>query len=248
VIEGQRVAVVVPAFDEEALLPRTLGGIPGFVDDVIVVDDASRDRTVDAARESGDARMVLVRHDRNRGVGAAIRTGYRVALARGADVAAVMAGDDQMHPEDLPAVLGPVLSGRADYAKGNRLGWPGAWRTMPLARFFANHLLSLLTRIATGCRVSDSQCGYTAISRRALAALDLDALYPRYGYPNDLLGRLTELGAVVEDAVVRPVYAGEQSGITLATALFRVPGVILRCALRRLSARRRPALRCVSAS
>jgi glycosyltransferase involved in cell wall biosynthesis len=251
VIDGQRVAVVVPAYDEAALIGRAIRGIPAFVDHVIVVDDASRDDTSDAARRAGDGRLVLVRHPENRGVGAAIGTGYREALARGADVAVVMAGDAQMDPRDLPAVLVPVVSGRADYAKGNRLAWPGAWRRMPLARFVANHVLSILTRLATGCRVWDSQCGFTAISRGALAALDLGAIYPRYGYPNDLLGRLASLGAIVEDAVVRPVYGEERSGISLVTALVRVPGVILRCAIRRVAAGRRSAVgivRCASAS
>jgi len=250
VIAGQRVAVVIPAYDEERLVGRTVRSIPAFVDDVIVVDDASRDATNEAARAAGDARLSIVRHDRNRGVGAAIGTGYREALGRGADVIAVLAGDAQMDPRDLPAVLQPVLEGRADYAKGNRLGWPGAHRRMPLARFVANHVLSALTRLATGYRLSDSQCGYTAISRRALGALDLAAIYPRYGYPNDLLGRLAILGAVVVDAPVRPIYGEERSGITIATAVLRVPAVIARAFFRRVFARRpRPEpLRCESGS
>src|SRR5919199_2509015 len=97
-LEGKRVAVVVPAHDEERLVPETIRGIPEFVDAVIVVDDASADGTAAAARAVGDRRVEIVAHERNSGVGAAIVTGYRRALDTGADVACVMAGDNQMDP------------------------------------------------------------------------------------------------------------------------------------------------------
>src|SRR4051812_6939014 len=99
--ESKRVAVVVPAHDEEHLIATTLAGIPGFVDRIYVVDDGSRDATVERARAAGDARVEIVSHDRNRGVGAAIVTGYKAALAAGDDVVCVMAADNQMDPGDL---------------------------------------------------------------------------------------------------------------------------------------------------
>src|SRR4051812_16570304 len=99
--------------------------MPSFVDQVIVVDDASGDRTSFEAARAGSAEVI--RHPENRGVGAAIVTGYRRALERGASVVAVMAGDGQMHPDDLAAVVLPVVRGEADYVKGNRLAYPGVW-------------------------------------------------------------------------------------------------------------------------
>jgi len=234
---GVRVAVVVPAYREARLIQRTLRAVPAFVDHVIVVDDASDDDTGARAREVGDPRVELVRHAHNRGVGAAIATGYRVAFAAGADVAAVMAGDAQMDPADLEALLEPVVSGRADYAKGDRLAFPGAPARMPRARWLGNHALSWLTRLATGLAVRDSQCGYTALGRRAAASISLDGLWPRYGYPNDLLGHLAAARLRVRDVCVRPIYADEQSGIGWRHALVVVPWVLVRVLGRRVRAR-----------
>jgi dolichol-phosphate mannosyltransferase len=237
-MSSARLAVVVPAYNEARLIARTLRGIPAHVAHVVVVDDASSDGTSEAARAVGDPRVEVVRHHVNGGVGKAIVTGYRAAFARGADVCVVMAGDAQMDPRDLDALVGPVLCGQADYAKGDRLSHPGVMSRMPLTRWLGNRVLSLLTRVCTGLRVRDSQCGYTVISRHAAELLPLDALWPRYGYPNDLLGLLSERGLVVRDVVVRPLYGDEQSGVGLRHALFVVPYVLLRVLWRRLNASR----------
>lgn len=235
-LRGARVAVVVPAYRESRLIQRTLRSVPAFVDHVVVVDDASDDGTSVRAREAGDPRVEVVRHDHNRGVGAAIATGYRVAFGAGADVVAVMAGDAQMDPADLEGLLDPVLSGKADYAKGDRLTFPGAPARMPRTRWLGNHALSWLTRLATGLAVRDSQCGYTALGRRAASRISLDGLWPRYGYPNDLLGHLATARLRVRDVCVRPIYADEQSGIGWRHALVVVPWVLLRVVGRRLRA------------
>ncbi|MER3409977.1 MAG: glycosyltransferase family 2 protein [Thermoleophilia bacterium] len=216
-VAGKTVAVVVPAYDEERLLPITLAGIPDFVDRVYVVDDASRDGTADRAREAqaSDRRVELIVHERNRGVGAAIVSGYKRALAEGMDVVCVMAADNQMDPGELAQLVEPVAHGQVEYAKANRLATGEAWTLMPRARYLGNATLSLLTKIASGYwHVADSQAGYTAIARRALERLDLDRLYPRYGFPNDMLVHLNVIDARVRDIPSRPVYGvGERSGI-----------------------------------
>ncbi|MCB9601386.1 MAG: glycosyltransferase family 2 protein [Sandaracinus sp.] len=232
-LEGKRIAVVVPAFDEAALIARTLRGIPSWIDRVVVVDDASGDDTAEIARSVGDPRVLVVRHELNRGVGAAIATGYAHAFEDGADVAVVMAGDAQMDPADLPRLLEPVLDGRVGYAKGDRLSWPDARRAMPTTRWLGNVVLSWLTRVATGLAVNDSQCGYTALAADAARRLPLDRLWARYGYPNDLLGMLGLHGVDVADVPVRPVYADERSGVGWRHALFVVPSVLLRAWWRR---------------
>ncbi len=207
-----RIGVVIPAYNEERLLRRTLQGVPDYVDTVCVVDDASSDATADVARKHADPRIEVIRHPQNRGVGAAIVTGYQALLAKNVDVMVVMAGDNQMDPMDLPALLEPVVSGRADYAKGNRFVHQER-RRMPRLRRWAGGVLSLMTRGATGLGIDDTQCGYTALRSGAAWGLPLTELWPRYGYPNDLLGMLAARGQRVVDVPVRPIYADEQSGI-----------------------------------
>jgi glycosyltransferase involved in cell wall biosynthesis len=220
-LEGKRVAVVVPAFDEESLIATTIGSVPELVDRVIVVDDASRDGTAAAAAGTGDERVEVITHEQNSGVGAAIVTGYRRALEDGADVAVVMAGDNQMDPDDLEVIAGPVARGEVEYAKANRLFTGRAWELIPRNRYLGNAVLSLLTKIASGYwHVADSQSGYTAVSRRALELLDLDRIYPRYGFPNDMLVHLNVINARVRDVPSRPVYGvGETSGIRLSRVI-----------------------------
>lgn len=236
------VAVVIPAFNEERAIGRAIQTVPAFVDHVVVVDDASHDATAQVASRAGDGRSLeIIRHPRNRGVGAAIVSGYRRVLAQKLDVAVVMAGDGQMDPADLPALLDPIAAGRADYAKGNRFRSREVWRVMPRTRLAGNVLLSLATKLTSGYwRVFDSQCGYTAIHRRALERLDLDRLFPRYGYPNDLLARLHAASMRVTDVPVRPVYGpGWKSGIKLHTVFYPITFVLLRSFAERLAAETR---------
>lgn len=243
-IAGKRVAVVVPAHQEEERVGATVSRAPAFVDHVIVVDDASTDGTSEAARATEDPRVVVVRHPRNRGVGAAIATGYRAARDRGADLVAVMAGDGQMDPDDLPALLGPLVDGRADYVKGNRLRHPRA-ADMPLARRAGSAMLGRATAWAIGVPLGDSQCGYTAITGDMLDALDLERLFPRYGYPNDLLSMVACAGGRIAEVPVRPVYAGERSGLRPWHVTVML-GLIARARARRALGRPREAARVVA--
>ncbi len=164
----QRVAVVVPAFQEEKLVSDTLRGIPEFVDRIYLVDDASTDATVERARAIDDPRVEVIVHAQNAGVGAAIVTGYRQALAEEIAVTCVMAADNQMDPAELLRLVEPVAFGEADYVKANRLVSGEAWQIIPRSRYLGNAILSLLTKIASGYwHVADSQTGYTAISRHS---------------------------------------------------------------------------------
>jgi glycosyltransferase involved in cell wall biosynthesis len=217
VVEGKRVAVVVPAYEEELLVADTVRGVPDFVDMIVVVDDHSGDGTVERVREIGDARVEVVEHPANQGVGAAIASGYSVCRDRGVDVTCVMAADNQMDPSELAGLVGPVARGEVDYAKANRLVSGEAWTLIPRSRYLGNAILSLLTKIASGYwHVADSQAGYTALSLEALRRLDLGRLYRRYGFPNDMLVHLNVQNARVRDVPSRPIYGvGERSGIRI---------------------------------
>jgi glycosyltransferase involved in cell wall biosynthesis len=229
-LEGKTVAVVVPAYDEEALVGTTISAVPEFVDRIIVVDDASRDGTADAARAVGDPRVDVVSHERNSGVGAAIVTGYRRALEDGADLACVMAGDNQMDPADLAKIALPVARGEVEYTKANRLISGEAWQVIPRSRYLGNAMLSFLTKIASGYwHVADSQSGYTAASREILEQLDLDRVYPGYGFPNDMLVHLNVWNARVRDVPSRPVYGvGEKSGIKIRKVVPRISWLLVK--------------------
>jgi glycosyltransferase involved in cell wall biosynthesis len=217
VIEGKRVAVVIPAYNEETLIGDTIASIPSFVDQIYVVDDRSKDATVERVRALSDGRVRLIEHERNQGVGGAIVTGYKQAAEDGVDVTAVMAADNQMDPEDLEHLVTPVARGEVDYAKANRLFTGQAWELIPRYRYLGNAVLSLLTKVASGYwHVADSQSGYTAVSLAYLRLLDLDRIYKRYGFPNDMLVHLNVWNARVRDLPSRPIYGvGERSGIRL---------------------------------
>lgn len=230
---GKTVGVVVPCHNEEKLIGRVIETMPDFVDRVIVIDDVSRDATreiVSRFVSADPGRVRLIVHDRNGGVGKAIVTGYKAAVDEGIDLVAVMAGDAQMDPEDLEALVAPVAEDRCDYAKGNRLFSGDAWRLMPKIRYLGNSVLSLMTKVSSGYwHVADSQTGYTVVTRKALETIDLDSLYPRYGFPNDMLVHLNVFGFRVEDIPVKPVYGvGEKSGIRLVRVIPTIAFLLFR--------------------
>lgn len=215
---GKSVGVVIPAFNEEQLISKVVDTIPSFVDRIFVVDDCSSDNTPAVVLEHvnrNPARVTLLRHEVNSGVGGAIATGYKAALSERLDVTAVMAGDAQMDPAELGDIVTPVARDECDYCKGNRLFSGEAWQMIPRVRYLGNAMLSLLTKIASGYwHIADSQSGYTAINLRALETIDWNKMYKRYGQPNDLLVRLNIYGFRVRDVPITPIYGiGEKSGI-----------------------------------
>ena len=174
-------------------------------------------------------RVVPLRHEENRGVGATIKTGYRQAYDDGIDVVAVMAGDDQMDPDLLDAILDPVVSGRADYAKGNRLLSEDYTEGMSGWRLFGNSLLTLLTKISSGYwKMMDPQNGYTAISRRALDRIDLDAVFDDYGFANAMLVHCNVADLRVADVPTPARYGHEESHIRYSTFVPQLSALLAR--------------------
>jgi glycosyltransferase involved in cell wall biosynthesis len=230
-----RVAIV-PALNEAPRIARVITTMPSVIDRILVVDDGSTDETARVARATFDPRVEVLVHGSRLGVGAAIATGALRARELGAATAVVMAGDGQMDPADLPALLGPVLRGEADLVKGNRLAWPGGALAFPRTRLVGVVALAAATRVATGLPIDDAQCGYVAFGRHALDRVPWRDLWPSFGYPNDLLGHAARLDLRVAEVPVRPVYEGEESKLRPRHAP-AIAWVIGRAFVRRISAR-----------
>jgi glycosyltransferase involved in cell wall biosynthesis len=237
-LNEKSVGVVVPAYNESSQIGKVIETMPGFVDKLIVVDDASKDNTAEIVEQyrRKSARIEIIRHKTNQGVGGAIASGYKFARDLGLEVTAVMAGDGQMDPCELEKIVMPIIEDSADYVKGNRLFYGDAWKMIPHYRYLGNSFLSLMTKIASGYwHIADSQSGYTAISLVALKRIDPDSIYKDYGMPNDLLIKLNQHDFRVRDVHIRPVYnVGEKSGIKLKRVIPRISWILFKGFWRRL--------------
>ncbi len=184
-------------------------------------------------------KVVLINMKRNGGVGAAIARGYKWAKDNRIDCTAVMAGDGQMDPSELEKICMPVVTEGIDYVKGNRLSHKSAPFLIPKKRLLGNAILTILTKLASGYwSVSDTQTGYTAISRKALLAIKLHDIYPRYGMPNDMLVKLNIASCTIKEVDIRPVYGiGEKSKLKIGKVVLPIAGLLIRSFFRRLWAK-----------
>jgi glycosyltransferase involved in cell wall biosynthesis len=259
--KGKRIGVVVTAYDEASFVGRVIETVPEFVDRIYAIDDRSPDESwqviqrvaerVNAAAESGatepavavadggdDRRVVPIRHEKNRGYGAAVKTGYRRATEEGMDGGAVITGDGQMDPVILDRIIDPVVTGEADYAKGNRLLRPEDREDMSTFRFVGNAILTGLSKFASGYwSIGDPQNGYTAISRDAIERLDLEAITDQYGFLNHLLTHLNVAGCRVADVPMTAIYGDEESSIRYVPFVRYVSLLLLRSFCWRLKTR-----------
>ncbi|MFC2060267.1 glycosyltransferase family 2 protein [Chloroflexota bacterium] len=212
---GKYIGVVVPAYNEEKHIDSAIRNVPDFVDRIIVVNDASTDSTYENAASIAlqSMKVLVISHKENRGVGAAIVTGYKKCLEEGIDITAIMAGDGDMDPAFLPDLLTPIIEDKADYVKTNRFSQPEYTRGLTKWRRSGNWLLRFLTRIASGnYAIVDSQSGYTAISREMLIKLNPDNIFTYYGYCNDMLVKLSALKARILE--IPAPYMYRQDAIT----------------------------------
>jgi glycosyltransferase involved in cell wall biosynthesis len=237
VYTDRTIAVVVPAYNEELLIADTLSSIPAFVDRIYAVNDASIDKTQEVIEEISrkDPRVVPIRHEKNLGVGAAISSGYKRARDDNMDITVVIDGDNQMDSQLMPSMIDPIVKNRADYTKGNRLLSPEYRGGMRMWRFIGNTILTFLTKFSSGYwNLMDPQNGYTAISYRALERINLNTIYPRYGYLNDLLVKLNVFGFRVMNIEMPARYGRETSKIRYGSYIRKVSLLLLRDFLYRL--------------
>jgi len=215
------VAAIIPCFREREHILGVLSGIGPEVQRIYVIDDACPDGTGKLVEdESNDERVQVHVNAANLGVGGATLAGYRIALEDGADILVKLDGDGQMDPTLIPQLIQPVLSGEADYAKGNRFHTMDGVSGMPLARIIGNFFLSFASKLSSGYwNIFDPTNGYTALHAEAAGRLPLDRLSEGYFFESDMLFHLGLMRAVVRDVPMRAVYGNEQSGI-------RIPKII----------------------
>ena len=234
-----KIHVVIPSFKVEKHILEVLSRIGPEVSQIWVVDDKCPNGSGDFVKsKTKDKRVKVLFHEVNQGVGAATVTGYRAALEAGADIVVKVDGDGQMAPEDLPALVTPILAGRADYAKGNRFDSLQELMVMPKLRIFGNAALSLLSKNSSGYwSVNDPTNGYTAIHRSALQRIDLEKLSKRYFFESDMLFRLNLASAVVEDVSLPARYGDEKSNLKISKVLVEFPWKHFRNHMKRIGYR-----------
>lgn len=228
------VAIVIPCYRVERHIADVIRSIPTHYRTIVCVDDGSTDNSASVIRSLADGRVTLVSHDRNRGVGAAMKTGYLEALRRGAEVCVKMDGDGQMSAADIDGLVAPLLDGTADYAKGNRFVDLRALQRMPRRRLFGNAALSFASKLASGYwNMLDVTNGFTAIRADVLRGLDLDRVSDRYFFETSMLIELNIRRAATIDVEMPARYADERSSMRLARVASTFPGLLLRGLLRR---------------
>jgi glycosyltransferase involved in cell wall biosynthesis len=221
---GLTVAVAIPAYRAESTIAGVVSSLPDLVDRVIVVDDASPDGTGAALAAIRDARLTVLTHEKNRGVGGAMKTAFRKSLELGGDIVVKLDSDGQMDPAQLPVLLDALIDNHCDYAKGNRFLDTRALVQMPRLRLLGNLALTFMTKAASGYwHIFDPQNGYVACRSTVLRRLDLDAISDDYFFENDMLVHLNILETRVIDVPMPARYSGELSSMRIRTVVRRFP-------------------------
>lgn len=234
-IDGLKVAVVIPCYRVSREIAAVVAEIPAGVDLIFAVNDASPDDTGAVLAGLSDPRLEVLTHGRNAGVGGATVTGMLAALEAGADVVVKLDGDGQMDPAEIPRLVGPLAAGVADHVKGSRYHHARALGQMPRWRFIGNIGLTFLMKLSSGYwNVLDPVNGYFATRGDVLQRLPLDRISPRYFFESDLLIRLNIIEARVADLPQPARYAGEHSSLSVSRALVDFPPRLVRGLIRRI--------------
>ena len=236
VTSGLRIAVVIPCYRVRDHVLGVIARVPAAVERIYCIDDGCPDgsgKLIEA--DSRDPRVRVIFHDRNRGVGGAVKTGYLAAREDGCDVAVKIDGDGQMDPALLASFVRPIELGLADYTKGNRFFRMGDTRAMPGARLFGNAILSFFSKLSTGYwNVFDPANGYTALHLAVLDLVPIQRVADRYFFESDLLFRLNIARCVVRDVPMIAVYAGETSNLSIRRIAFPFVGGHMRNFFKRI--------------
>jgi glycosyltransferase involved in cell wall biosynthesis len=228
-LDDPTLSVVIPAYKAEKWIGRVIESLPDFIDNIIVIDDCSPDRTAEVVEQLMHPKVTLLRHTVNKGVGGGMKTGYMEALRLGSDIIIKMDADGQMDPRFLPALIYPIISNECDYTKGNRFGiteWP---TTMPFVRRIGNQVLTFINKVASGYwHIFDPQNGFTAINARTLRKIRLDLVDNTYFFENSMLIHLNIIEARVSDVFIPAQYGDEESSLRISWVLRKFPVKLLK--------------------
>jgi len=224
-INGKRVVVVLPAYNAAKTLERTLAEVPsGIVDDFLVVDDASRDDTVEQARRLG---IPCIVHPNNRGYGGNQKTCYTEALRLGADIVVMLHPDYQYTPKLVGAMAWQVASGEYDVVLGSRILGAGALRGgMPLYKYIANRFLTAVENVLLGIKLSEYHTGYRAFSRKVLETLPLNENSDDFVFDNEMLAQAVAFGFHIGEISCPTKYFAEASSINFRRSVIYGFGVL----------------------
>ena len=231
------IATVIPAYRVERDIEAVLQNLPAYIKHIIVVDDASPDSSADlvAGAAKKDGRITLIRHTENQGVGGAMVSGFRKAIELGAQIVIKIDGDGQMDPAHIPALITPLIQGKADYVKGNRFRDFQSLQKMPFIRRIGNLGLSFLTKAATGYwNIFDPANGFFAIRTELLTQLPFERIDKRYFFETSMLANLYLLGALVVDTPIPARYGNETSNLSIRRTLFEFPSKLITTFFRRI--------------
>jgi len=228
---GKKIAVVLPAYNEEKLIKPTIKNVPRYFDEIIVVNDGSKDNTEAVVRSFKDKRITIINHEVNKGLGQAIITGYLHSSKKNNDITVVVGADFQMDLAEAKNFLDPIIDGKADYTKGNRFLYSkNIKKDMPKVRFIGNSMLSFITKLASGYwKIFDSNDGYTAIKKEVIDSIDWSNATKRYGYNGDWMALFNIKNVRIMDIPRRPIYLkGErQSQIKIFKYIMKVAPKLL---------------------
>ncbi|MES9024855.1 glycosyltransferase family 2 protein [Stenotrophomonas sp. BSUC-16] len=215
---AMRVAVVIPCYKVKRHVLGVIAAIDQRVERIYCVDDACPEESGNYIQTATtDSRVVILKHSENQGVGGAVMTGYRAAIADQMDIIVKIDGDGQMDPSLLPDFIAPIIAGEADYTKGNRFWELSQIRQMPLLRRVGNLGLSFMAKASSGYwDIFDPTNGYTAIHANVASHLPMNSISRRYFFETDLLFRLNTLRAVVKDVPMDARYADEESNLKVS--------------------------------
>lgn len=222
--EHMKVIAVIPAYNVQDTVSRVIDGIRSLVDDIIVVNDASIDKTSDIL---GTLDVMVVHHHTNLGLGGALRDGFKEALQRGADIVVTLDSDGQHDPSDIQSLLERLQANKVDVIIGSRLLDRRDWSNFPRHRLYGNRLLTWLTNLAIGHKVTtDSQSGYRVLKREVLEHIDLKGW--RMEIASEIVYEAAEKGFKLDDVPIRPTYDREISHVNIVWDSLRIIRMLLK--------------------